>query len=135
MVSKLGFTAAILTLSALLPLQAQVPKPSDKKPGAGAAPALRFSIYGAVAKPGSYQLKPGYRLSDALSCVAGPMPQANLTIIRITHASRPQGAPQKVWVNFDDFVMRGKPSGNPLVQADDTIYVFRNKIPPPRLVY
>ena len=138
---RVGLAAAILALAALLPAQAQAPKSGGTKPAA--APASRFSISGAVNKPGIYELKSGSRLSDALNSAAGPTERADLGIIMLSHAGKSGGTATMVWVNFNDFVLHGKMSGNPLIQVGYGICVLvkRKKyrevpeFPQPRLVY
>ena len=126
--SKFGFTAtaAAFVLFAALSAQAQVPK-QDSNSGTGAKAVPHFFIDGAVARPGMYHFKPGYRLSDALSDAFGPTPQADLSIIMLSHAGKPQNTPQMIWVNFNSFVLRGKTTGNPLLQPGDDIYVLGKK--------
>ncbi len=122
MLTQASLTAAILTLAAQLPAQAQAPKSGDTKPAT--TPALHFSIYGSVVKPGVYRLKPGDRISDALSGAAGPTEQANLGIIMLAHAGNSHNAANMVWVNFNDFVLHGRTTGNPLLQPGDSLYIL-----------
>lgn len=127
MVSKLGFMAAILTLSALLPIQAQAPKTVDAKPGAVPAAQARFEVFGEVAKPSYYALKPGYRVSDALR-LAVLKPNAQLTKVTVVHFDAAHKNATKQTINFKAFLLRGDVKSNPLVASDDMIFV------PPRTI-
>ena len=117
---------AFLTLSALLSVQAQVPNSGGQKTqdNTATASALHFSIYGLVAKPGVYLLKPGDRVENALGDALGPTERADLGVIMLTHAAKSHNMANMVWVNFNDFVLKGKMTGNPLVQPGDGLYIL-----------
>jgi polysaccharide export outer membrane protein len=85
-------------------------------------------VFGDVARPGSFIWKPGYRISDALSSVSGPTGQADLGKINVIRPDKVHG-PQLVRVNFNDFVLLGKASGNPLIQPGDALYIPDKKTP------
>ncbi len=82
----------------------------------------RTVVFGDVARPGAFIWKPGYRISDALSSVSGPTQQADLGKINVIRTDKVHG-PQMVRVNFNEFVLHGNPSGNPLIQPGDALYI------------
>ncbi len=86
-------------------------------------------VFGDVARPGTFVWKPGYRISDALSSVSGPTPQADLGKINVIRTDKIHG-PQMVRVNFNEFVLHGNPQGNPLIQPGDALYIPDKKRPP-----
>ena len=83
----------------------------------------RTFVFGDVARPGFFLFKPGDRVSDALSGVLGPTPQADLGKINVIHSDKVHNTAQMVRVNFNDFVLHGDISGNPFVQPGDSLYI------------
>ncbi|MGI4788526.1 MAG: SLBB domain-containing protein, partial [Janthinobacterium lividum] len=88
----------------------------------------RTFVFGDVARPGYYLYKPGDRIQDALSGVSGPTQQADLSKINVIHKDK-SGTQKMVRVNFNDFVLHGKPDGNPLIQPGDSLYIPDKKVP------
>ncbi len=82
----------------------------------------RTVVFGDVARPGAFVYKAGYRISDALSSVSGPTQQADLGKINIIRTDKIHGT-QMVRVDFNKFVLRGDPAGNPLIQPGDSLYI------------
>lgn len=83
----------------------------------------RTVVFGDVNRPGAFVYKPGYRISDALSSVSGPTGQADLSKINVIRTDTVHRTQQMVRVNFNDFVLHGKPDGNPLIQPGDSLYI------------
>lgn len=79
-------------------------------------------VFGDVSRPGAFQWKPNYRISDALSSVYGPTGQADLSKINVIRTDKVRG-PQMVRVDFNKFVLHGDLSGNPLIQPGDSLYI------------
>jgi polysaccharide export outer membrane protein len=88
----------------------------------------RTFVFGDVARPGYYLYKPGDRIQDALSGVSGPTGQADLGKINVIRTDKIHGT-QMVRVNFNDFVLHGNMSGNPLIQPGDSLYIPDKKHP------
>lgn len=84
----------------------------------------RTYVTGDVAHQGWYYYKPGDRIQDALSS-AGLQPDADTGKINLIHTNKDKTVAQMVRVNFDDFQLRGKTSGNPFVQPGDSLYIPR----------
>ena len=90
--------------------------------------AYRTVVFGDVARPGTFAYKPGFRISDALSGVAGPTPQADLGKINVIRTDKVRGT-QMVRVNFNKFLLNGDLSGNPMIQPGDSLYIPDKKRP------
>ena len=88
----------------------------------------RTVVFGDVARPGAFVYKPGYRISDALSSVSGPTGQADLGKINVIRKDS-KGVTQMVRVDFNEFVLHGNPTGNPLIQPGDALYIPDKKRP------
>ncbi len=88
----------------------------------------RTVVFGDVARPGAFIWKPGFRISDALSGVNGPTQQADLGKINVIRTDKIHG-PQMVRVDFNKFVLHGDPTGNPLIQPGDALYIPDKKRP------
>lgn len=82
----------------------------------------RTYVYGDVGRPGYYYFKPGDRLTDAFSN-AGVAPDADLNKVNLIHVSADKKVAKLDRVNLNDFLLRGKISGNPEVQPGDAVYV------------
>jgi len=58
------------------------------RPEAGGGIEIRVSVMGEVKQPGTFWIKDGGTLLDALAVAGGPTDQANLKAIRISHTDR-----------------------------------------------
>jgi len=80
-------------------------------------------VIGDVARPGYYLYKPGDRVLNALSGVDGPTPDADLGKINVIHTDPVTRQVQFVRVNLNEFLLKGNPKGNPLIQSGDSLYI------------
>ncbi len=84
---------------------------------------IRTFVMGDVGRPGYYLYRPGDRVLDAISAVSGPTGQADLSKINVIHTDRARRTSQMVRVNLNSYLLRNDPSGNPLIQPGDALYI------------
>lgn len=82
----------------------------------------RTYVTGDVSHQGWYYYKPGDTIRDALSS-AGLQPDSDTGKINLIRNNKDKTEALMVHVNFDDFQLRGKTSGNPPVQPGDSLYI------------
>ena len=66
---------------------------------------------------------PGDRILDAISAVGGYTQQADLSKINVIHTDRVRRTSQLVRVNLNSYLLRNDPTGNPLIQPGDALYI------------
>jgi len=86
-------------------------------------PAPQITVLGAVQAPGLFDLRPGWRLTEALAAAGGPKPNADLHRITIT------GKDQKILTADLMPGATGVPGGNREVRAGDLILVLEGDLP------
>ncbi len=79
-----------------------------------------ISVFGAVARPGIYSPPGRLGLLQAIMMAGGPAQRAELNEIRVIKGL---GVSYIMEVNLKDYLEMGYPSGNPLIDLGDTIYV------------
>jgi len=80
----------------------------------------RVLVAGSVTNPGSYDLKPGMRVLDALSAAGGLTTEANAAGALLTSASGTQAR-----VNLDGLLKKGEAAENVEIRAGDVLLVPR----------
>ncbi len=83
----------------------------------------RTFVMGDVNRNGYYLYRPGDRVQDAISAVGGYTQQADLSKINVIHTDRVRHTSQMVRVDLNSYLLRNDPSGNPYIQAGDTLYI------------
>lgn len=86
-------------------------------------PAPQITVLGAVQAPGLFNLRPGWRLTEALAAAGGPKPNADLHRITIT------GKDQKIVVADLQPGLNGRPDSNREVYEGDLILVLEGDLP------
>jgi polysaccharide export outer membrane protein len=84
---------------------------------------IRTFVMGDVNRPGYYLYRPGDRVLDAISAVAGPNGQADLSKINVIHTDRVRHVSQMVRVDLNSYLLRNDPAGNPYIQPGDALYI------------
>lgn len=83
-------------------------------------PRIKVEVVGPALRPGTLELKPGSRLSDAI-LICGYKPNADLTNIRILRRTGKEGeSPQTIAINFIAF-SSGESDEDPVLKPDDRI--------------
>ncbi len=88
----------------------------------------RAYVTGDVSHQGWYYYRRGDHIQDALSN-AGLAPDADTGKINLIHVNSDKVVTQMVRVNFDDFQLHGKTSGNPAIQPGDSLYIPKKNVP------
>lgn len=88
----------------------------------------RAYVTGDVSHQGWYYYKHGDHIQDALSN-AGLAPDADTGKINLIHVNSDRVVTKMDRVNFDDFQLRGKTSGNPEIQPGDSLYIPKKNVP------
>lgn len=78
----------------------------------------RVLVAGSVANPGSYDLKPGMRVLDALSAAGGMTPEANSSAAVLTGSTGSQAK-----VNLENLLKKGEVAENVELKAGDVLLV------------
>lgn len=84
---------------------------------------IRTFVMGDVNRPGYYYYRAGDRVLDAISAVSGPNGQADLGKINVLHNDKARRVSVLTRVNLNDYLLRNDPSGNPLIQPGDSLYI------------
>lgn len=84
---------------------------------------IRTFVMGDVNRNGYYLYRPGDRVLDAISAVGGYTQQADLSKINVIHTDRARQTSQMVRVDLNSYLLRNNPSGNPLIQPGDALYI------------
>ena len=84
---------------------------------------IRTFVMGDVNRNGYYLYRPGDRILDAISAVGGYTQQADLSKINVIHTDRVRRTSQLVRVNLNSYLLRNDPTGNPLIQPGDALYI------------
>jgi protein involved in polysaccharide export with SLBB domain len=93
-------------------------------------PRIKVEVVGPALKPGSLELRPGSRLSDAL-LLCGSKPNADLANIRILRRAKKEGEkPQTLAVDFEAF-SSGASDEDPELQAGDRIVLTPRPVQAP----
>ena len=82
----------------------------------------KLEVAGSVWTPGSFALRPGLRLSDALALAGGLRPDTYLDEIQVTR-TLPNELPERVRIGLDSL---GRPLNDLELREDDVIRVFSN---------
>lgn len=84
---------------------------------------VRTFVLGDVNRNGYYLYRPGDRVLDAISAVGGYTQQADLSKINVIHTDPVRRTSQMVRVDLNSYLLRNDPSGNPLIQPGDKLYI------------
>ena len=84
---------------------------------------VRTFVMGDVNRTGYYYYRAGDRVLDAISAVGGYTQQADLGKINVLHTDKARQVSEMRRVNLNDFLLRNDPSGNPLIQPGDSLYI------------
>lgn len=82
----------------------------------------RVLVAGSVTNPGSYDLKPGMRVLDALSAAGGMTPEANSSAAVLTGSTGSQAK-----VNLENLLKKGEVAENVELKAGDVLLVPRQE--------
>lgn len=83
-------------------------------------------LSGHVARPGSYQIVPGMRLSDLISGQDNLLPGYFPGVVEVLRLEPPEYRPGRLTVNLDK-ALRGDPEHNILLQEYDEIRIFSSR--------
>lgn len=81
----------------------------------------RIYVTGAVAQPGVYDLKPGWRVLEALTAAGGAANGGKLKSVVLVRTK--DGKEERQTCNIEEFLKTANAAHNPTVQAGDTIFV------------
>ncbi len=84
---------------------------------------VRTFVMGDVNRSGYYYYRAGDRVLDAISALGGPTGAADLGKINLLHNDKARKVSVLTRVNLNDFLLRNDPSGNPLIQPGDSLYI------------
>jgi protein involved in polysaccharide export with SLBB domain len=82
----------------------------------------RTFVFGDVQKAGTFNYKPGDRVSDAMSA-AVPGPNAMLSDVNLVRISKDKNTAVVTHVNYQGYFDKGIMADNVLLQPGDTLYV------------
>jgi protein involved in polysaccharide export with SLBB domain len=82
----------------------------------------RTYVFGDVLRAGSYNYKPGDRVSDALSA-AGPGPSAKLSDVNLVRIANDKNSAVVSHVDYQEFLDKGTMADNVLLEPGDTLYI------------
>jgi len=85
--------------------------------------ANRNYIFGAIARPGLYILKPGDRVLDVVNGAGGPVQGANLSDVRLIHVDRAKNTATVTKIDLAHFLTRGDMQGNLPLKAGDVLFI------------
>jgi len=83
----------------------------------------RIYVFGDVGRPGFYLCKTGDRILDALNGCGGPLAEADVKHLRLTHIDAAQSSAAVREINLDDFLVRGDLRADAALTAGDVVYV------------
>jgi polysaccharide export outer membrane protein len=88
----------------------------------------RAYVYGSVAHPGYYTLKPGDRILDALNACGGPLPTQgkvgpDLAKVNLVSVDKTKKIATVYHIDVQKYLDKGDMAGNPVLQANDVIYI------------
>ena|GEM_PF-736884 len=84
---------------------------------------VRTFVMGDVNRTGYYYYRAGDRVLDAISAVGGYTQAADLGKINVLHNNKARQVSELRRVNLNDYLLRNDPSGNPLIQPGDSLYI------------
>ncbi|MFH1212769.1 MAG: SLBB domain-containing protein [Candidatus Neomarinimicrobiota bacterium] len=84
---------------------------------------MTVKIWGEVTKPGLYDVPIGTDLVELISAAGGPTTRANLSRVKIIHASPKNGDNYVSSVNVKEFLQSGDSENIPEIKPADTIVI------------